>query len=116
MMNLEGITTCIPIERNRQTQLYLNDYIGDGKTEIQFIELIMSDADKQRLGVTTLRYIPTSNSFLIKCTNTGAAIVEVKMIAGGDSLGTEDNQGGMTVTHKFAIIVRDSYAENGGWL
>lgn len=116
MMNLEGITTCIPIQRNKQKQLYLNEYIGDGKTEIQFIELIMSDADKQRLGVTTLRYIPTSNSFLIKCTNTGAAIVEVKMIAGGDILGTEEKQGGMTVTHKFAIIVRDSYADNGGWL
>ena len=119
LMNIDGIDTCIPVPRGvKNHKIDVNKYIGDGNTDIEFIEIIISDADMQRLGMQSKpRYSSTSNTFYITCEKTGSAIVTVKMIAGGDVLGDGGEiQGGIEVTKKFALIVRDGFAENGGWL
>ena len=38
------------------------------------------------------------------------------MVAGGENAGSSTTIGGMTITKKFALIVRDDFADNGGWL
>ena len=117
LMNIEGIT-CIPVQRGEKNcTIDVNEYMGDGKTKIKLIDIEISDADMARLGMTSKpRYLSTSNSFAVTCNNTGSAIVTVKMIAGGDSAGTDETVGGMIIYKKFALVVRDGFAENGGWL
>ena len=117
LMNIEGIT-CIPVQRGKKDdKIFVNEYMGDGKTNIKLIDIEISDADMARLGMTSKpRYLSTTNSFAVTCNNTGSAIVTVKMIAGGDSAGTDETVGGMIIYKKFALVVRDGFAENGGWL
>lgn len=117
LMNVEGIT-CIPVTRGKDYyKIDMKQYISDGAVSLSIVDMTMSDADKSRLGVTKLqRASSTSNIFLIHCTNTGSAIVDVKMIAGGKNPGSNDAVGGMVINKKFALVVRDGFAENGGWM
>ena len=117
LMNIEGIT-CIPVQRGKKNYtIFVNEYVGDGKTDIKLIDMEISDADMARLGMTSKpRYLSTTNSFAVTCNNTGSAIVTVRMIAGGDSAGTNEAVGGMIISKKFALVVRDNFAGNGGWL
>ena len=62
------------------------------------------------------RLLSTTNVFLVTCENVGSAVVEVKMIAGGDTAGTTETIGGMIITRRFALVVRDRFTDNGGWL
>ena len=116
MMNIDG-TTCIPVPRGQSYRIDMTPYLSDGKTEYTLIDMAISDADMKRLGMKSKpRYMSTTNVFLVNCENVGSAVVEVKMIAGGDTAGTTENIGGMIITKKFALVVRDNFAENGGWL
>lgn len=116
LMNIEG-TPCVPVPRGQSYRIDLTPYIADGKTEYSFIDMTISDADMKRLGMKSKpRYMSTTKVFLVNCENTGSAVVEVKMIAGGDTAGTTETAGGMIITKKFVLVVRDNFAENGGWL
>ena len=116
MMNIEG-TTCIPVPRGESYRIDMTPYLADGKTEYKFVEMTISDADMKRLGMKSKpRYMSTTNVFLVNCEKTGSAVVEVKMIAGGEEAGTTENVGGMIISKKFVLVVRDNFAENGGWL
>jgi hypothetical protein len=115
LMNIEGIT-CIRVPRGVQYySIDINKYIGDGKTNIKCCEMEISAKDMERLGINSKpRYM--TNTFRITCEKTGSAIVTVKMIAGGENAGTTDQIGGKTISKKFALVVRDNFADNGGWL
>ena len=117
LMNLEGIG-CIPVPRGQTNfQIDVNKYMADSKTNIKLIDIEISEADMARLGMKNKpRYSSTYNTFYVTCTNSGSAIITIKMIGGGDSVGTDEKQGGIEITKKFALIVRDGFAENGGWL
>jgi len=117
LMNIEGIT-CIPVPRGvTNYRIDVNKYMADGKTNIKLSDIEISQADMKRLGMSSKpRYMSTANVFSVTCKNSGSAIITVKMIAGGDNLGTSDNAGGKSITKKFALIVRNGFAENGGWL
>lgn len=117
LMNIEGIA-CIPVTRGvRDFEIDLNKYLADGETNITFSGMEISEADMKRLGMTSKpKYLSPTNSFAVTCNNTGSAIVTVKMIAGGDTAGTGDNIGGMIISKKFALVVRDGFADNGGWM
>jgi hypothetical protein len=38
------------------------------------------------------------------------------MVAGGEAAGSTDNIGGITITKEFALVVREKFSDNGGWL
>lgn len=114
LMNLEG-TTCITVPRGvPYHKIDISQFLDGINPKIISAEL--STSDKKRLDVTFLRVSPMHNTIDITCNNSGSAIMTVKFIAGGDELGTNDNLGGMTITKRFALVVRNGYAENGGWL
>ena len=116
MMNIEG-TTCIPVPRGESYRINLTPYLSDGKTEYALIDMTISEEDMAKVGMKSKpRYLSTSNVFLVNCEKVGSAIVEVKMIAGGEVAGSTETVGGMIITKRFALIVRDHFTDNGGWL
>lgn len=117
LMNIEGIA-CIQVPKgSKNFQIDVNKYMADGNSNIRLSDMEISDADMKRLGMKSKpRYSSTYNTFYVTCENCGSAIVTVKMIAGGDNLGTDNQAGGKSISKKFALIVRDGFAANGGWL
>ena len=119
LMNIEGIT-CIPVVRGKMLySIKVCDYLSDGKVNLKLIEengVEISEEDKKKLGISDIVVLPNSGTIRITCENIGSAIISVKMIAGGDKVGGSDSAGGYVISKKFALIVRDSFAENGGWL
>ena len=57
-----------------------------------------------------------NGQLMIKCAKTGTCNVTVSAIAGGSTVGSDTGAGGMRITKKFAVVVRDHCASNGGWL
>ena len=119
LMNIEGIT-CIPVVRGKMLySIKVCDYLSDGKVNLRLVEengVEISEEDKKKLGISDVVVLPNSGTIRITCENIGSAIISVKMIAGGDKVGGSDSAGGCVISKKFALIVRDSFAENGGWL
>ena len=116
LMNIDG-TTCIPVPRGESYRINLTPYLSDGKTEYTCIEMSISEEDMAKLGMKSKpRFLSTTNVFLVNCEKVGSAMVEVKMIAGGDVAGTTETTGGMIITKRFALVVRDNFTDNGGWL
>ena len=117
MMNIEGIG-CIPVPRGQTNfQIDVNKYMADSNANIKLIDIEISEADMARLGMKNKpRYSSMYNTFYVTCTNSGSAIITVNMIAGGDTLGNSDAAGGKAISKRFALIVRDNFAQNGGWL
>ena len=115
LMNVEGIA-CIPVVKGEDRfKIDMNEYLAEGEAALKVTDFVISDKDKKRLGVTYTR-VGANNQITITCSNAGSAIVSVKMIAGGDKVGTNDNPGGMEITKQFALIVREGFSSNGGWM
>ena len=115
LMNVEGIT-CIPVVKgNSRSKIDMNDYLAEGEATLKVTDFIISKKDIEKLGITYTR-VGSNNQVTITCSKAGSAIVSVKMIAGGDKVGTNDSAGGMEITKQFALIVRDGFTSNGGWM
>ena len=117
MMNIAG-TTCIPVQRGvKNYQIDMTPYMADGETNLTLIDMEISDEDMKRLGMNSKpRLMSVKNVIAVTCENTGSAIVKVKMVAGGESAGSTNNVGGITITKEFALVVREKFSDNGGWL
>jgi hypothetical protein len=117
LMNVAG-KTCIPVPRDVQYyRIDMTPYLADGNSKYTLLDMEISDADMKRLGMTSKpRLMSTTNVFAVTCTKTGSAIVKVKMVAGGEAAGSTDNIGGITITKEFALVVREKFSDNGGWL
>ena len=57
-----------------------------------------------------------NGQLMIKCTKPGVAHITVKAVGGGNRPGTGSVMGGIEITKTFAVIARETGAENGGWL
>ena len=117
LMNIAG-TTCIPVPRGEQYyRIDMTPYMTDGNSKLTLIEMKISDEDMKRLGMKNKhRLMSNTNSFAVTCENTGSAIVKVTMVAGGETAGSSDTVGGYTITKEFALVVREKFSDNGGWL
>ena len=117
LMNIAG-TTCIPVPRGEKNcRIDMTPYLADGNTSYTLLGIEISDADMARLGMKSKpRLMTTTNVIAVTCENTGSAIVKVKMVAGGETAGSTDVIGGITITKEFALVVREKFADNGGWL
>lgn len=114
LMNIEGIT-CIPVKKGQSNfGIDISKYVADGVVNPIISSVEISSDDIVRLGISKPRIF--SNKILITCKNAGSAIIKVNMIGGGDTIGSGTVSGGMAISREFAIIVRDGFTENGGWL
>lgn len=119
LMNIEGIT-CIDVPRGvPYYEIDLSKYLSDGNVSLKLIEngVSISSKDMKRLGMNSKPNVLTFiNKITVTCNNVGSAIISVKMVAGGEAAGSSTSVGGMEITKRFALIVRDNFASNGGWL
>lgn len=111
LMNVRGIT-CIPVIAGKQNTVNMIGYIGDGNASVKISGVDISSEDMSRLGMASA---PTvfGNNIIFKCSNSGSAIIRVKLQAGTSS-GSGINS--MPVEKEFAILSRASHSSNGGWL
>ena len=120
IMNVEGIP-CVNVPREQLAMIDLRPYYADGTLDITIVNnttdssAIMSNEDKERLGVTNGPRI-NNGKLIITCEKSGHAIINVSCVVGGKVAGSDDTMGGRVTTKRLAIIVRDSHAANGGWM
>jgi hypothetical protein len=117
LMNVAG-TTCIPVQRGvKNYRIDMTPYLADGNSTLTLLDMEISEADMKRLGMKSKpRLMTATNTIAVTCENTGSAIVKVKMVAGGETAGSTDYIGGITITKEFALVVRNKFTDNGGWL
>ena len=114
LMNVEG-TPCITIPRDEYCEVDLRKYLNDDNQSLKIRNVSMSDADKATLGVTNGPKV-FGNNLIITCQNIGHGFIEVETLVGGPNPGSDNETGGRVTTKRIALIVRDSYAANGGWM
>lgn len=111
LMNVRG-TTCIPVPVGSQAQIDITSYIGDGNPNLTIVSAVLSDEEKDRLGMTS-NPVKFGGNILLTCTKPGAGIMTVTLRAGTAS---GSGMEGKTVTKEFALIARPGNPANGGWL
>ena len=119
LMNVEG-TPCVAVKKGQLVMIDLRPYLGDGTLDIVVRDnlessTIMSDEDKEKLGVTNGPRI-SSNKLIITCEKAGHGYINVSCVIGGKEPGSDDKMGGRVSSKRLAIIVRDSHTTNGGWM
>lgn len=123
LMNVEG-TPCISITKSQyHKNIDLALYIADGVADIEIQDKdnrdekspLMSKEDVEKLGVVSGPSI-TGGKLTIMCDNVGFGFINVPVIVGGKTAGSDDKMGGRVTTKKIALIVRESHTANGGWL
>jgi subtilisin family serine protease len=122
LMAVRG-TTCIPIPLGEQVILDISPYIGDGRGTIKMLEGEISNEVKEKLGIVDCKFM--GNKLLMTCTKPGSALVTLKYVAGGNTVGGGIITGGMEAQQEFAFIVRPGIKIDegtgaplnpGGWL
>jgi hypothetical protein len=122
LMAVRG-TTCIPIPLGEQVILDISPYIGDGRGTIKMLEGEISNEVKEKLGIVDCKFM--GNKLLMTCTKPGSALVTLKYVAGGNTVGGGMITGGMEAQQEFAFIVRPGVKVDegtglplnpGGWL
>ena len=122
LMAVRG-TTCIPVPLGEQAILDINYYIGDVTLQVKMLESKISDEVKEKLGITDCRFM--GSKLLITCTKPGSALVTLKYVAGGNTVGGGQITGGMEAEQEFALVVRPGIKVDegtgapivpGGWL
>lgn len=111
LMNIRGIT-CLPIPAGQSYTLDLQPYLGSGNLGLKITGIEIAPEDMTRLGMAAKPTI-FANQIIIKCTQPGSAIAQIKLLAGNNS---GSGMNGMPITKEFALIVRTNHAQNGGWL
>ena len=118
LMNVAG-TPCVSVTKGSLNMIDLRPYLGDNLDIVVRDNLdsatIMSDEDKEKLGVTNGPRI-SSNKLIITCEKAGHGYINVSCVIGGKEPGSDDAIGGRVSTMRLAIIVRNSHATNGGWM
>ncbi len=114
LMQIEG-TPCVVIPAGSLETVTLDKHFGGSAKDLSYYKDVeISDSDKAKLGVEMLRMY--NGQLMVKCSKTGSAYITVSAIAGGNKESTDSSMGGMKISKKFAIVVRESCASNGGWL
>lgn len=114
LMQIEG-TPCLKVPTGGLELLSLTRYFGGEADELTYTDVKISDADMRKLGITTAPKV-YNGQLMIKCTKPGTARLRISAVAGGTRPGSGSVMGGMIVTKEFAVIARDTGADNGGWL
>ena len=122
LMAVRG-TKCIPIPVGENVIIDISKYIGDGQSTIKMLESTISEDVIETLGIEDMKTI--GGKLRLTCTKPGTALVTLKYVAGGSSVGGGQITGGMETQQEFAFIVRDGIRVDegtsnpiipGGWL
>ena len=122
LMAVRG-TTCIPIPLDEQVILDISAYIGDGKGAIKMLKTDIPEDVIEKLGITECKFM--GSKLIMTCTKPGSALVTLKYVAGGNTVGGGLVTGGMEAQQEFALIVRPGVKLDeetgaplnpGGWL
>jgi len=115
LMNVEGIT-CISVPRGKSNySIDLTPYLADGELIYKPLDMVVPADVATRLGIESAPRL-FGSKFLITCNNIGSGVVEISFVAGNTTAGNDSEKGGIVVTKRFALIVRDDFSDNGGWL
>lgn len=114
LMQIEG-TPCLQVAIGRRQMLELDRFFGGSSDNLTYTKIEMSQADRDKLGVTTDPVISYGRLDL-RCTKPGCVKIRITAIAGGTTAGTGANMGGSQITKEFAVIARAVQSNNGGWL
>jgi hypothetical protein len=122
LMAVRG-TVCIPLPVGEQVILDISPYIGDGKGTIKMLKSDIPEEVIEKLGIEDCKFM--GNKLLMTCTKPGSALVKLKYVAGGNTVGGGQITGGMEAQQEFALIVRPGVKIDegtgaplnpGGWL
>lgn len=115
LMQMDG-TPCLYLTTSNDYQyLELDNYFGDNSEGLTYQGVTMSSSDMSALGISSSPTIE-NGKLKIKCSKSGTARISVTAIIGGSVVGGSNSIGGMEVTREFELVVRQSKANNGGWL
>lgn len=122
LMAVRG-TTCIPVPVGEQVIIDISQFIGDGKSQIKMLKSDIPADVQEKLGMTDVKYM--GSKLIMTCTKPGSALVTLKYVAGGNTVGGGQITGGMEAQQEFALIVRPGVKIDegtgaplnpGGWL
>ena len=122
LMAVRG-TVCIPLPVGEQVILDISPYIGDGKGTIKMLKSDIPQEVIDKLGIEDCKFM--GSKLLMTCTKPGSALVKLKYVAGGNTVGGGQITGGMEAEQEFALIARPNVKVDegtgaplnpGGWL
>lgn len=114
LMNIRG-TKFVEVAVNESMSIQLAQFVGDGATGVTFNGVTVSAEAKAALGIEGTPSV-SGGVLTMKCTKIGSAIIKIKFIAGGTTVGSNTTMGGIQVEEDLAVIARNIKSENGGWL
>lgn len=114
LMQIEG-TPCLKVSTNKLELITLTKHFGGSAQDLTYLDVEMSKEDMDKLGITSAPKM-YNGQLMIKCTKPGVARIKVSAVGGGTRPGSETIMGGIKISKEFAIIARETGAENGGWL
>ena len=103
LMAVRG-TTCIALPVGESASIDLGKYVGDGKLTIKMLAPVISQEAMDKLGITNVKLI--GGKLVITCTKPGSAMVTLKYIAGGSTVGGGQITGGLEAEKEVALIAR----------
>jgi hypothetical protein len=116
-------TTCIPVPVGEQVIIDISQFIGDGKSQIKMLKSDIPADVQEKLGMTDVKYM--GSKLIMTRTKPGSALITLKYVAGGNTVGGGQITGGMEAQQEFALIVRPGVKIDegtgaplnpGGWL
>lgn len=114
LLQIEG-TPCLKVSAGKLELCPLDSYFGGSSEKLTYLDVEVSEEDMEKLGMEARPEI-YHGKLMVKCAKSGTARVTVKAVAGGIRPGSETIMGGIEITKTFALIVKDSWSGNGGWL
>lgn len=113
-MQIEG-TPCLKVSTGKLELIILTQHFGGSAQNLTYRGVEISEEDMEKLGMTSAPQM-YNDQLMIKCTKPGDARITIKAVGGGTCPGSETIMGGIEISKEFAIIARETGAENGGWL
>lgn len=99
---------CVPVVAGKETVINVMDLVADGQTTIKILEnIIIPDDVRKRLGIHNETIF--GSNLILTCENTGAGVIKLGLVAGGNQVGGGNAMGGMYIEKEIAIIVRGNY-------
>ena len=114
MMQIEG-TPCIMAAVGKEQSIDLDEYFGGGADGLTYLDVIVSEEDRQALGLETEPEI-ADGRLVIYPTKYGSARLTVSAVGGGTNVGTGNINGGQEISKEISVITRGVASGNNGWL
>ena len=119
LMAVRG-TRCVPVVAGEENTIKISSLYGDGQTKLSKLEdIIIPDDVRARLGIRNETIF--GDEFIFECDNTGAGVVTLLLIAGGETVGSGQSIGGMRIELELGLVAREGNqnledSNIGGWL